>query len=284
MGRIKECWFSLEEELKECSVCKKRLPFECFHVNNRAKSGRFAQCKDCYRIKGGHVKKKYIFLDEEKKLKQCDMCDQILSYDSFSKNGNCRGGIMGICKECRRVKRSAKKRIAIVDPENEKKQCSKCKRFLSFNNFTVNSNMKHGIHSSCKECLAAMRQTYEYKRYINNYTKSRLKTDINFRLKFRIRGRIRDALRGCRKPESVTKSLGCSIEELKVYLASMFYERNTGEVMTFRNYGYRGWHLDHVFPLASFDLTNKEEFLKAAHYTNLQPLWAEDNYAKGSKI
>ena len=70
--------------------------------------------------------------------------------------------------------------------------------------------------------------------------------------------------------------LGCTIPELKQYLESKFQEG-----MTWENWGVHGWHIDHIIPLSSFDLTCREQFLKVCHYTNLQPLWAKDNLSKG---
>ena len=100
-----------------------------------------------------------------------------------------------------------------------------------------------------------------------------------------LRNRLKNALHGNYKSGSAVRDLGCSIEELKQRLEKQFYTNSeTGEMMTWDNYGYRGWHVDHIIPLASFDLTKREQLLKACHYTNLQPLWAKENLSKGAKI
>ena len=81
----------------------------------------------------------------------------------------------------------------------------------------------------------------------------------------------------------IKKCSKCKIEkrvaELRDYLESKFQPG-----MTWDNWTTNGWHIDHIKPLASFDLTDREQFLRACHYTNLQPLWAIDNLKKGSKV
>ena len=58
--------------------------------------------------------------------------------------------------------------------------------------------------------------------------------------------------------------------------------------MSWDNYGapqgQRGWHIDHIKPLAAFDLTDPEQCKQACHYTNLQPLWADENMRKGARF
>jgi len=53
--------------------------------------------------------------------------------------------------------------------------------------------------------------------------------------------------------------------------------------MSWNNYTYIGWHVDHIKPCCQFDLSKPEEQAKCFHYTNLQPLWAEENLTKGKK-
>ena len=71
--------------------------------------------------------------------------------------------------------------------------------------------------------------------------------------------------------------LGCSPEYLKEHLEKQF-----SQGMSWDNYGFYGWHIDHKIPLSS--AKTEEEVYQLCHYTNLQPLWAKDNLSKGGKI
>jgi len=113
----------------------------------------------------------------------------------------------------------------------------------------------------------------------NNYSKNRKKTDIQFKLSCNLRSRLHSAINGNFKAGSAVRDLGCTIEELKQHLESKFQPG-----MTWDNWSDVGWHIDHIKPLASFDLTDRKQFLEACHYTNLQPLWAKDNLIKSDKL
>lgn len=105
------------------------------------------------------------------------------------------------------------------------------------------------------------------------------KTDIKHKLRVLLRSRLNKALNRNYKSGSAVRDLGCTVEELKSYLESKFLPG-----MTWDNYGLYGWHIDHIKPLASFDLSDRKQMLEACHYTNLQPLWANDNLSKNDKL
>jgi hypothetical protein len=112
----------------------------------------------------------------------------------------------------------------------------------------------------------------------------RRKEDLDFRLRQALRSRLSVAVRGNFKSGSAVRDLGCTIPELRVWLEAKFYPRpETGEVMSWSNYGRHGWHVDHKRPLVSFDLTDREQLLEACNFKNLQPLWGEDNISKGGR-
>lgn len=117
----------------------------------------------------------------------------------------------------------------------------------------------------------------KYNKYFKNWINKKLKTDPNFKMKQQLSHRIYLALKGANKSKRTQELLGCTIDELWVYLESKFQSGMTRE-----NHGK--WHVDHIKPCVSFDLTDPKQQAICFHYTNLQPLWAVDNLKKGGKI
>ncbi len=109
--------------------------------------------------------------------------------------------------------------------------------------------------------------------------KKRRKNDPNFKLRGNLRHRIWMALKGLVKYESTLELLGCSVEDFKKHLESKFQNG-----MSWENYGENGWHIDHIKPCASFDLSDIEQQKICFNYKNMQPLWAIDNLVKSDKI
>jgi len=176
--------------------------------------------------------------------------------------------------------------------------CVKCHAEKDEVEFYKQSNTKDGLQRYCKLCS----KDHKHLWYQNNkekeldnirayqllnkehiakkhyeYVRLRKKNDINFKLAYIVRGRLNKVIHKT-KDHSAIDSLGCSVSELKQHLESKFQFN-----MTWANYGFYGWHIDHIKPLSSFDLSDPEQFKQACHYTNLQPLWATDNLRKGNR-
>lgn len=142
---------------------------------------------------------------------------------------------------------------------------------------------KKNYYLANKETIAATKKIH----YVKNkakivkqnlaYINKRSKEDPVYLLSRRLRSRLALAIKNEYKGGKAIEELGCSIVDLRIYLESKFQEG-----MSWENYGIKGWHIDHIKPLSSFDLTNNEELKKACHYTNLQPLWWQDNLRKAS--
>lgn len=196
------------------------------------------------------------------------------------------------------------------------KVCSKCKVEKEFSEFSKNKNKKNGLHSSCKMCdkqwrvdnsdelkqyrldnsdkrKESTKQWYlnnpEYrkkynKKYssenkdkINKYKKNRKLTNPFIKISHNICSLIGSSIKkqGYTKKSKTYEILGCSYEDFKIHLENKFTEG-----MTWDNYGK--WHLDHIYPVSR--AIDEEHLIKLNHYTNFQPLWAEDNFKKSNKI
>jgi hypothetical protein len=125
------------------------------------------------------------------------------------------------------------------------------------------------------------RFTERYKKMKTENHKKKFATDPQYKISVALRGRMNSYFRNGKtvKLDATMKLLGCDLSTVRFHLEKQFKEG-----MTWKNHNSQGWHIDHIKPLASFDLMKIEEQRKAFHYTNLQPLWAFENLSKGSKI
>jgi len=116
--------------------------------------------------------------------------------------------------------------------------------------------------------------------YYNNYQKERRKRDPNFRIRCTLSDRVRRVVSRNLKSGSSVMLLGCSLADFRIYLESKF---DVG--MSWDNYGHKKgqWNIDHIIPCALFDLTKPEHQKRCFHFSNLQPMWATDNYRKKIK-
>jgi len=173
----------------------------------------------------------------------------------------------------------SKQRILHEEKDNIMgKCCCTCKEWNALTNFNKAENHWDKLRNECKECLTMWRKNNRKqlteKQLI--YERNRRATDPAFKLERTLRNRLYHAFKNQKVDKKCrTKELtGCDISFLKGYLEAKFTEG-----MSWENHG--DWHVDHIRPCCSYDLTLEEEQKKCFHYTNLQPLWAEENLSKG---
>ena len=109
------------------------------------------------------------------------------------------------------------------------------------------------------------------------YYNEKLKDNIDYRILSSLRSRVWTVLKKQKKSNSTIKLTGCTIEFLRSHIESKFEDG-----MNWNNYGV--WHIDHIIPCASFNLSDPEQQKICFHYTNLQPMWGEKNIQKGSRL
>lgn len=231
-------------ETKTCSTCKQEKYVAEFYENKHTKSGYQSSCKMCQKNKRPRAYKKPH--DPES-----DKAKASAARDAANLGLSNKKSILRISEDL---------------PEGTHR-CKMCLRVLNKSEFHKNRHVKCGVQPYCKSC-----QSFR----TNEYFKNRTRSDEDFKLRRNIRQMV------CRSVASIKfcdsfEALGTSLEEFKSYIEGKF---KVG--MTWDNWGQHGWHLDHVKPLSSFNLTDEVQFKEASNFKNLQPLWWYENLQKNA--
>lgn len=161
-------------------------------------------------------------------------------------------------------------------------KCMVCGKNLRKDN-KIGACRAHRSHSPVRQAYEKSWQQENHEQYAEakrQWGRRNLKYFVDYRnnnLSKKIAHALRVRLRRAVKTGSAVKNLGCTVPEFLAHLEAKF-----AVGMNRDNYGK--WHIDHIVPLDSFDLTDSEQLKEACHYSNMQPLWGQENSRKGAKL
>lgn len=174
-----------------------------------------------------------------------------------------------------------KKRILLLRKKYQKEhketiKTTKRKHYLKHKQEILARNKKYQLLHTEEHNKSNRKYKKTHRHEINKYQQHVRDTNIGLRIRGSLALRIWGTVKKGYKSATTMKLVGCSIEFLKIHLQNKFKPG-----MTWTNYG--AWHIDHIRPCASFDLSKPTEQRKCFNFTNLQPLWAKENLSKGKR-
>ena len=254
-------------------------------------------------------------------MKKCSKCGEAKPPSEFHKCAKSSDGLANKCKPCKAeykraeyiktretcLARTAKYRAANPERVSLAKKVSRLKKIDQYkakessaywNNRDAALTYSKEYREKNKEAVKVRNKAYnelhrerknEYQRayqannrearqaYRNEWKKRRRKEDPVFWLRDAARSRVSLAFRnqGYRKTSKARAMIGCDFDQLAAHIEAQFKDG-----MGWDNRGQ--WEIDHIVPLASAKTV--DELMALCHYTNLQPLWREENRSKGAKI
>jgi hypothetical protein len=228
-------------------------------------------------------------LSANAETKTCTKCGATAPRSDFTRDRSKSDGLSSWCGGCRK---EAHRRWYEA---NSERHCEKTRIWIKENPEKQREYYRRYREANREKCREGYRRYYEAnreRRLEENRTwreantkkratdrRNRYAADQGFRVAiiFRVRFSRWFKAQGLKKDSSVLSAVGCTAEELIAHLESQFQPG-----MNWDNWAYDGWHIDHKIPLASAG-DDIEAMMKLWHYTNLQPLWAEENLSKGAK-
>jgi hypothetical protein len=166
------------------------------------------------------------------------------------------------------------------------KNCPKCNTIKPIDNFYKCKSSKDGIYNICKNCELERKKIYyqENKEKIYEYERKKYHSDETVRIKKLLRRRFLASLKAqsTEKCKSIIELSDCNLDFFKKWIEYQYKEITNNEI-NWEDFK-KNYHMDHLLPCSSFDLTNIEEQKKCFHWKNIQILTKENNLKKSNII
>lgn len=273
-------------ETKVCNYCHICKPWDQFTIDKK-RNKPISQCKYCRNLQNKEKKEK-LLLEQSKEIKHkeiidkkiCSKCNKLKEITCFYKRSPKL--YRTECKQCHCELNRINKKKQQQDPIWQEK--TKEKRKLKKEEKKEYDKKRYINLKSCYRYKISVRYWNKLKQdsnrkekyYFNhaNYRKNNSQAILSHRLRERVRRALKK--KNISKLNYTIELLGADCKTVLRHIESKF---KAGMSWDNKNL----WHIDHVVAICHFDLTNIEEQLKAFNYTNLQPLWSEENIEKGKK-
>lgn len=270
-------------DIKTCIKCSESKHIDLFEKNRNV-------CRICRLKQTQNARNARKVTNITVVTKECVNCNQIKDASEFNKLSNSQDGLDKYCRKCYKVVRNPNRKIVTSTANITLLHCIKCNSSKPSTMFRTTKKSNTGYFKICMDCwkpsVVTKERQKEYEaRYKSKYPeklKAKYKKQgqrLQKRIKDRLRARITSALSSInyKKSDKTIEYLGCSISYLKKWLEFQFTEGITWE-------NYNEWHIDHVTPCESFDLSNKDEQTNCFNWSNLRPCLIRENLSKGAKI
>jgi hypothetical protein len=212
--------------------------------------------------------------------KRCSKCKQHLPLTQFTKLSSTPDKLRYDCKECRKeysqkTKDQKKAYNKQYFEANKPDILNKNKEYRRENDEQIKiQRSNYRAQPEIKEHIKKVNRAYLEKKKLA--IKIRRQNDEDFRISEVLRSKVHKFLKA--KDTKFKHVIGCSLEFLKEWISFRF-----DKSMSWANFG-TVWQIDHILPLASFDMTNSTDVNICFHWTNLQPLACKENRSKSDNI
>ena len=194
------------------------------------------------------------------------------------------------------LSRVEQKRIAAAEwQRNNPERAAKRKRewYLKNRELCIQraAERKRKLRGPGREVLTPEQRVAKRKQYMLDYyevnkdtiiqrwlkTKKNYMLDPMYRTKESMRRRVASAFKrmGFTKRSKTFEIVGCTFDELVLHIEKQFVDGMNWENRS-------EWHIDHKVPLSI--ARTEDEIVKLNHFTNLQPLMAQENFTKSDRM